>query len=94
MGNNHSGNEAQNNLGGSDEFPSPAQGRRVTMIVEAHSPEMFEWAMAQAFDMGRQMYIGIELSHKDDKTTRVKVRTTKLRRTPVTSEQKGTSPSR
>lgn len=64
-----------------------AQGWRITMIVEAHSAEMLEWGMEQAFDMGCAMFIQVEVSHKDDPTTRVKVRTTKLRKPKTASQE-------
>lgn len=64
--------------------PKPDQGWKdqwkVTMVVEAASPEMFDWGMKQAQLFGRQMYIGISLHHQDDPTARVAVRTTKLRK--------------
>lgn len=63
--------------------PRSNVGWRITMVVEAHSPEMLGWAMTQAFDLGHAMFINVEVSHKDDPATRVKVRTTKLRKSKV-----------
>lgn len=70
---------------------APNTGWRVTMIVEAYTPEMFKWGMDQAFAMGREMWIGVEVSNKDDKTARVKVRTTKLRKKAHASTRSGTT---
>lgn len=55
-------------------------GLRVTVTMEAESEEGMAWALTEGFRFARERWIGVSVHHKDEPTTRVSCRTTKLRK--------------
>lgn len=66
-----------------DSTKPPKHGLRITVTMEAPTPEMMEWAFAQGFQFAREHWIGVTVSHKDNPQTRVSCRTTRLRKPKV-----------
>jgi len=54
-------------------------GLRITVTMEARSEEGMQWALAQGFQLARERWMGVSVHHKDEPSTRVSCRTTKLR---------------
>lgn len=57
-----------------------ARGLRITVTMESTSAAGLEWALAQAIGFARARMMGVSCSHRDDPTTRVSCKTTKLRK--------------
>lgn len=57
-----------------------SRGLRITLTMESTSDKGLEWALAQAVGFARARMMGVTCSHKDDPTTRVSCRTTRLRK--------------
>lgn len=57
-----------------------SRGLRITVTMESTSDKGLEWALAQAIGFARARMMGVSCSHKDDPSTRVSCRTTRLRK--------------
>lgn len=55
-------------------------GLRITVTMEAANEEAMAWALGQGFMFAAERWIGVTVSRKDDPTTRVSCRTTRLRK--------------
>lgn len=57
-----------------------SSGLRITVTIESTSDEGLEWALIHGIGFARARMMGVACYHKDDPTTRVSCRTTRLRK--------------
>jgi hypothetical protein len=60
--------------------PRTPPGLRVTVTMEVSSEEGMAWALGQGFKFAAERWISVTVSRKNDPSTRVSCRTTKLRK--------------